>query len=101
MLIPGVIAWFWSVYLILTKIPRNELITNGPYSIVKHPLYTGVALLVIPWIGLLCNTWLGIFIGIIVYIGSRIYSSEEERILAKIFGESWDRYCKTVLIKWL
>lgn len=100
-LIPGIIVWFWSVYLILTKIPRRELITNGPYSIVRHPLYTGVALLVIPWVGVLCNTWLGIFIGTIVYIGSRIYSPEEERILAKIYEESWDNYCRKVLIKWL
>ena len=101
LLITGIIVWIWTVYLILTKIPRKELITNGPYSIVKHPLYTGVALLVIPWVGILCNTWLGIFIGAIVYIGSRIYSPEEERILAKIFGERWDRYCETVAIKWL
>ena len=101
MLFPGIIVWFWTVYLILTKIPRKELITSGPYSIVKHPLYTGVALLVIPWVGLLFNTWLGILIGAIVYIGSRIYSPEEERILAKIFGESWDRYCNSVAVKWL
>lgn len=101
MLIPGIVVWIWTVYLILTKIPRKELITNGPYSIVKHPLYTGVALLVIPWVGFLCNTWLGIFLGFVVYIGSRIYSPEEERILSKIFGESWDRYSKKVAIKWL
>ena len=101
MLVPGIIVWFWTVFLILTKIPRKELIINGPYSIVKHPLYTGVALLVIPWVGLLFNSWLGIFLGFIVYIGSRIYSPEEERILAKIFGENWDKYCRKVMIKWL
>lgn len=100
-LIPGIIVWIWSVKLILIKIPRKELITSGPYSLVKHPLYTGVALLVIPWVGILCNTWLGIFIGTIVYIGSRIYSPEEEKILSKIFGESWENYCQTVSIKWL
>jgi protein-S-isoprenylcysteine O-methyltransferase Ste14 len=97
----GIIVWFWTVYLILTKIPRNELITYGPYSIVKHPLYTAVAFLVIPWIGFLCNTWLGVFIGIIVYIGSRIYSPEEEKILSKVFGNTWETYCQTVTIKWL
>lgn len=52
MLIPGIIIWFWSVYLILTKIPNKELITSGPYSFVKHPLYTGVALFVLPWVGI-------------------------------------------------
>jgi protein-S-isoprenylcysteine O-methyltransferase Ste14 len=100
-LIPGITNWIWSVVLILTKIPRKELITTGPYSIVKHPLYTGVALLVLPWIGILCNTWLGILIGIIVYIGSRLYSPEEEQILSKIFGVAWDDYCKKVKLPWI
>jgi len=100
-LIPGIINWAWSVLLILTKIPRKELITTGPYSIVKHPLYTGVALLVLPWIGILCNTWLGILIGLIVYIGSRLFSPEEEQILSKIFVEEWEEYNKKVKLPWL
>jgi len=100
-LIPGVTIWIWSAVLILTKIPKKELITNGPYSLVKHPLYTGVALLVLPWIGFLFNTWLGVLIGIIVYIGSRIFSPEEESILSKTFGATWDEYCNKVKIPWL
>ena len=101
LLIPGVTIWIWSVVLILTKVPKKELITNGPYSLVKHPLYTGVALLVLPWIGFLFNTWLGVLIGIIVYIGSRIFSPEEEEILSKTFGTAWDEYCNKVKIPWL
>ncbi|MCX6258293.1 MAG: isoprenylcysteine carboxylmethyltransferase family protein [Bacteroidia bacterium] len=100
-LVPGIINWIWSVVLILTKIPRKELITNGPYSIIKHPLYTGVALLVLPWVGFIFNTWLGAVIGIIVYIGSRIYSPEEEKILSQLFGQKWEEYCKKVLLPWL
>jgi protein-S-isoprenylcysteine O-methyltransferase Ste14 len=100
-LIPGVIVWIWSVFLILTRVPRNELITNGPYSLVKHPLYTGVAFLVLPWIGFLLNTWLGAVIGIVLYIGSRLFSPEEERTLSKAFGAAWDEYCKKVKIPWL
>lgn len=49
----------WPVYLILTKMPRRDLITTGPYALVQHPLYTGVALLVLPCVGFLCNSWLG------------------------------------------
>lgn len=100
-LIPGVIIWIWSVVLILTKIPRKALITTGPYTLVKHPLYTNMALLVLPWIGFLFNTWLGLLIGIIVYIGSRIFSPEEEEILSRIFGAAWDEYCNKVKIPWL
>lgn len=101
MLIPGITIWIWSVFLILTKIPRKELITGGPYALVKHPLYTGVAWLVIPWIGFLCDSWLGVVIGLVVYIGSRIHSPEEEKMLSKIFGETWDNYYKKVLLPWV
>jgi protein-S-isoprenylcysteine O-methyltransferase Ste14 len=100
-LIPGVTIWMWSAVLILIKVPRKELIISGPYSLVKHPLYTGVALLVLPWIGFLSNTWLGILIGIVLYIGSRIFSPEEEKILSKTFGSAWDEYCSKVKIPWL
>jgi protein-S-isoprenylcysteine O-methyltransferase Ste14 len=100
-LIPGVVIWIWSVVLILTKVPRKELITNGPYALVKHPLYTNAAFLVLPWVGFLFNTWLGVVIGIVEYIGSRIFSREEEELLSKIFGAAWDEYCKKVKLPWL
>ena len=100
-LVPGVAIWLWSVILILTKVPKGELITGGPYSLAKHPLYTSVALLVLPWIGFLLNTWLGALIGVILYIGSRIFAPEEEAELSKTFGTAWDEYCNKVKIPWL
>jgi protein-S-isoprenylcysteine O-methyltransferase Ste14 len=101
MLVAGVIIWLWSVILILVKVPQKKLITDGPYSLMKHPLYTGVALFVIPSFGFLINTWLGLVIGMIVYVGSRMFSPEEEKMLAKIFGAAWDDYCKKVVLPWL
>lgn len=100
-LIPGVVIWIWSVLLILVRVPRNELITNGPYALVKHPLYTDVSLLVLPWFGFLLNTWLGALIGIALYVGSRIFSPEEEKALSKTFGSAWDGYCSKVKLQWL
>jgi len=100
-LIPGVVIWIWSVILILTKVPKKELITDGPYSLVKHPLYTGVSLMVLPWLGFLLNTWLGLLIGIILYIGSRLYSPAEDELLAKTFGAAWTEYQRSVKIPWL
>ena len=100
-LIPGVTIWIWCVVLLLTSIPRGRLITRGPYSLVKHPLYTGVALLVLPWIGFLFNTWLGVLIGVVLYIASRVFSAEEEATLSKAFGAAWDRYRDSVMLPWL
>lgn len=100
-LIVGVTVWLWSVVLILWKVPKKKLITGGPYSLVKHPLYTGVSLLVVPWIGFLFNTWLGVLIGTAIYTGSRIYSHEEEKLLSKTFGTEWDAYSRMVRMPWL
>lgn len=100
-LLAGIAVWVWSAISILIKVPRNELITTGPYSLVKHPLYTGVAFLVLPWLGFLLNSWLGLVIGCTLYLGSRIFSPEEEKILSQTFGPAWDTYCSKVKIPWL
>ncbi len=100
-LIPGVTIWLWSVVLILVKVPRQELITGGPYALVKHPLYTGVALLVLPWVGFLLNTWLGVLIGVVLYVASRLFAPQEEKALSETFGAAWDEYRSKVKIPWL
>jgi protein-S-isoprenylcysteine O-methyltransferase Ste14 len=100
-LILGLVMWIWSVVLILWKVPRGELITTGPFALVKHPIYTGVALLVLPWIGFLLNSWLGLAIGIVMYVVSRRYAPREEAALAKTFGPAWDEYRRDVKFPWL
>ena len=100
-LIPGVTIWIWSVVLILRHVPRGELITTGPYRLVRHPLYTGVALLVLPWLGFLLNSWLGAAIGLALYVGSRRYAPAEEALLAETFGAEWDDYERSVWFPWL
>jgi len=101
MLVPGIVVWAWSVGLILAKVPRHELITTGPYTLVKHPLYTAVALLVLPWAGFLLNTWLGVLLGIVLYVASRLYAPAEEEALSTAFGNEWDEYSSQVAISWL
>ena len=91
----------WSAFSILTRVPKKQLITDGPFAVVKHPLYTGVSFLVLPWAGFLLNTWLGALVGVVLYIGSRIFAPEEERALSKTFGAAWDEYCRKVKLSWL
>lgn len=100
-LVPGLAIWLWSVILILTNVPRGRLITGGPYRWVKHPLYTAVAILVLPWAGFLLDTWLGVVIGAVLYMASRIYAPAEEAELARTFGETWRAYSSSVKFQWL
>jgi len=97
----GVVLWLWSVMLILTRVPKHELITVGPFALMKHPLYTSVGLLVIPFAGLLLNTWLGIALGLVLYVAARRYAPAEEEQLAETFGREWDAYRERVMLPWL
>lgn len=99
--IVGIAIWIWSAVLIVTKVPRGELITSGPYAVVKHPLYTAVGLLVLPWVGFLVDTWLGAVLGVVLYIGSRIYAPAEEASMSRTFGSRWERYRTSVKLAWL
>lgn len=95
-LVPGVVIWIWSVILILRNVPDGRLITGGPYAWVKHPLYAAVALIVLPWVGFLLDTWLGVLIGMVLYVGSRIFAPAEEDALSRAFGDRWADYSERV-----
>jgi protein-S-isoprenylcysteine O-methyltransferase Ste14 len=97
----GVVVWAWSLVLILTKVRAGELVTSGPYAVVRHPLYTGVALLVLPWLGFLFDSWLGAALGVALYAASRRYAPDEEAELADDFGAAWDAYRDRVMLPWL
>jgi len=100
-LVPGIAIWLWSVVLILGHVPHGQLITGGPYAWVKHPLYTAVALLVLPWVGFLLDTWLGVLLGAVLYVGSRIFAPAEEDTLSRAFGDEWSAYSRSVRLQGL
>jgi protein-S-isoprenylcysteine O-methyltransferase Ste14 len=101
MLIPGVAIWIWSAVLIVVNVPRGRLITDGPYAWASHPLYTAVALLVLPWAGFLLDTWVGVPIGITLYGAARWFAPDEEAALARTFGSAWQAYRRNVRLGWL
>jgi protein-S-isoprenylcysteine O-methyltransferase Ste14 len=97
----GVVGWLWSVALILRYVPRGDLITWGPFAVVRHPLYTSVALLVLPWLGFLLDTWLGVVVGAAMYAAVRALAQAEEAALRRAHGARWDHYRDAVLLPWL
>ena len=87
------------------------LLASGPGSEIQRPLATVVVgglitstlltLLVLPALGFLLNTWLGLLLGLALYLGSRVYTPEEEDLLETMFGASWQSYRRSVKIPWL
>jgi protein-S-isoprenylcysteine O-methyltransferase Ste14 len=100
-LVSGLVIWAWSALLILRDVPHGRLITRGPYAWVKHPLYTAVALLVLPWLGFLLDSWLGLAVGLVLYAASRIYAPAEEAELSRTFGDEWRDYSRSVRLRWV
>lgn len=101
LLAAGVPLWLAAAIQILVWVPRNKLITTGPFALVLHPIYTFFGLLVIPGISFVLDTWVGFAIGILLYVFSRIFSGREVKELQKAFGAQYDSYRTTVILPWL
>lgn len=100
-LIIGVPIWLTSAIQVLVYVPRNKLITSGPFAILLHPLYTSVALLVIPGVGFVLDTWIGCGIGLILYLFSRRFSVNEDKTLDEMFSEQYRSYRSKILLPWI
>jgi protein-S-isoprenylcysteine O-methyltransferase Ste14 len=73
---------------------EHQLITSGPFAIVRHPMYAGLMLVAIGAL-LIYTTWTTVFFACFApLLGVR--AQNEERALAAEFGEQWREYCKRV-----
>lgn len=79
----------------------HRLITNGPYAIVRHPMYSGIFVGMIGSLPLY-QTWSTVFL---IFIGLVIVRRAlvEEEVLAMMFGPEWMEYSRRVpmFIPWI
>ena len=45
--------------------------------------------------------WLGVVVGVVLYLGSRIFAPAEAATLSKTFGAAWTEYTRSIKIPWL
>jgi len=84
----------WSLAARVLK--GHELIVEGPYGMVRHPIYTGMLGMLIAS-GLAVSRWWAIVAGVTVFIiGTLIRVRIEERLLRDQFGELHDKYVERV-----
>jgi len=77
-------------------VKNKQLATDGPYSLVRHPLYTG-NLLVLVGFTLACGQWWAPLVAIAFwwfYYPTAI--SYEDRKLHRIFGAAWEQWSGSV-----
>jgi len=75
--------------------PDTELITSGPFGLVRHPLYDSILML---WIGgalALLSPLMAV--GAAAFVPAiRMRALAEERLLARHFGDAWSAYAARV-----
>jgi protein-S-isoprenylcysteine O-methyltransferase Ste14 len=71
----------------------HQLVTNGPYRWLRHPMYLG--LVVFPMgVGLVFRSWIGSLLPLLL-IGIFIWRiGDEEQLMHREFGKQWEVYCQ-------
>ena len=84
----------WS--LAARVVEGHKLVTQGPYNIVRNPIYTGMFGMLLAT-GLAVSHWIGLVVAIVVFaIGTIIRVRSEERLLREMFGNEFDEYARRV-----
>ena len=84
----------WS--LAARVVEGHRLITQGPYRVVRNPIYTGMLGMLLAT-GLAVSHWIGLLIALIVFsIGTAIRVRTEAALLRETFGEEFENYARKV-----
>jgi protein-S-isoprenylcysteine O-methyltransferase Ste14 len=84
----------WS--LAARVVEGHTLVTEGPYSVVRNPIYAGMFGMLLAT-GLAVSHWIGLVIAMVVFaIGTFIRVRSEEKLLREMFGSEFDEYARQV-----
>jgi len=79
------------------SLQKNEtLAADGPYALVRNPMYLGRYFLLAGMLLLLGNPWVIAAFSVVYYLYMVNRVRREEVLLAPIFGEAYVRYCAAV-----
>ena len=71
---------------------QGELVTHGPFAVVRHPIYAAWILLICPGIILFFQSWLMLMLPVIAYISFKAFIHQEDRYLEDQFGKAYQDY---------
>lgn len=92
----GIIFAVLSGFQIQKGFKNGKLVTDGLYAYLRHPLYAGCFLFIVPGIVLIFGFILLIAVPFLTYALFRVLIKKEERELEKQFGNEYLNYKKKV-----
>lgn len=95
LLLAGLVIRMWSILYIGGRKSR-DIVTDGPYSLCRHPLYVGTVLVALG-AALSFESPLLVIVGMLFICPVHLLvASLEEQHLTQLFGDRYTEYCKRV-----
>ncbi|HCT95016.1 MAG TPA: hypothetical protein DF637_01245 [Rikenellaceae bacterium] len=92
----GLIFWAYSAVYFLKNFKPGSLITQGPFSLCRNPIYSAIIVFIIPALAIIFHSGLTLSIALVLYIGFKISIHGETIILRRIFGDEYTNYENSV-----
>lgn len=73
----------------VTPKDTGKLVTSGYYSVVRHPMYSGVIFILFGW-SIFWGTWPGLILAFLSILLFYVKASQEEKLLAEKYPEYAD-----------
>jgi len=92
LLLAGVALWAASGAKLRRGRKTGVLVTDGPYSVMRHPLYAAWILLMLPGACVMFRSWIVLPAPVVAYVTCRLHLSAEEDLLRQRYGEAFEQY---------
>ncbi len=94
LIVSGIGIRLWSISTIASR-KSVQLVTNGPYSLCRNPLYIGTLLISFGFLCLVQNLTMATLTLPIILLYIFGVVPAEEKVLRSIHGHAFDSYCKS------
>ena len=88
----GFFLWLAGVVTVMRAYNRDELVTTGPFALVRHPVYSAWITLIFPGLTLWTGAWLLLLVPLTAYGIFRRLIGREDEYLEQRFGQSYREY---------
>ena len=71
---------------------NGTLVIEGPFAVVRHPIYAAWILLLLPGLALFAESGRLLTVSVVAYLAFRAWIGKEDRVLESTFGAAYRAY---------